>query len=265
MSNTTPITSSNLSLPEREAFEVLPADFQGEVDTLIGGAGIDVFFLRRNGDEVPPLTPAVSVFGTNLADTLEGTNNPDVIIGRGENDTISSFQQDDFITGQTGDDLLFAGQGNDTLIGNTGNDTQFGDVGLDIVYAGTERDILYGNQGDDTLHGDGANDVLFGGQGNDSLIGGTGNDLLIGDRGDDTLFGFSESEVGYSLITDFNANEDKLVLPGSPDFYSLNVPPAGFPDGIAVYRLALDGSQQLFAIVQGDISTNFNSGQYIFA
>ncbi|WP_242048975.1 calcium-binding protein [Planktothrix sp. FACHB-1365] len=238
--------------------------FDSEVDTLIGGDGADSFFLRRNGDQISPLSPAASLIGTSKDDTLVGTINRDVITGRDGNDMISSFLGDDFIEGQNGDDILFSGQGNDLVIGNSGIDTLFGDVGVDTVYGGPDPDLVFGNNDQDTLFADGGDDSLYGGQGNDSLIGGTGNDLLLGDRGNDTLLGISSDSLGYTLITDFNGDEDKLLLGGVPELYSIDSSPRNVPEGVAIFKQNIDGSKQLLAIVQGDIASTFDSNQYVF-
>ncbi len=256
-----------LSIPvARETNTATPAVivFNDEVDTLIGGEGADSFFLRRNGDQISPLTPAASLIGTKNADILEGTVLRDVIAGRDGNDTIIGFLGDDFLEGQNGDDIIFSGQGNDLLIGSNGVDTLFGDIGIDTVYGGSESDIIFGNNDQDTLFGDGGDDSIYGGQGNDSLIGGTGSDLLLGDRGNDTLVGISNENLGYTLITDFDGNEDKLLLGGTPDLYTIGNLPANVPAGVAIFKLNPNGSQQLLAVVQGNIASTLDSSQYVF-
>ncbi|HEY9865814.1 MAG TPA: hypothetical protein V6D21_16710, partial [Candidatus Obscuribacterales bacterium] len=73
-----------VSIPvARETNPTTPAVivFNDEVDTLIGGEGADSFFLRRNGDQIAPLTPAASIIGTKNDDILEGTALRDVIDG----------------------------------------------------------------------------------------------------------------------------------------------------------------------------------------
>lgn len=257
----------SVSIPvARETIPATPAVivFNDEVDTLIGGEGADSFFLRRNGDQIAPLTPAASLIGTKNDDILEGTALRDVITGRDGNDTIIGFLGDDFLEGQNGDDILFSGQGSDLLIGNSGFDTLFGDIGVDTVYGGPESDVIFGNNDQDTLFGDSADDSIYGGQGNDSLIGGTGSDLLLGDRGDDTLLGISNENLGYTLITDFDGNEDKLLLGGTRDLYTIGNLPANVPAGVAIFKLNPNGSQQLLAVVQGNIAQTLDSNQYVF-
>ncbi|MGL4500915.1 MAG: calcium-binding protein [Planktothrix sp.] len=257
----------SVSVPvARETSPATPAVivFNNEVDTLIGGEGADSFFLRRNGDQIAPLTPAASLIGTKNDDILEGTPLRDVIPGRDGNDTIIGFLGDDFLEGQNGDDILFSGQGNDLLIGSNGVDTLFGDVGLDTLYGGPDSDVLFGNNDVDAVFGDGGDDSIYGGQGNDSLIGGTGNDLLLGDRGNDTLVGISNENLGYTLITDFNGDEDKLLLGGSSDLYTIGNLPANVPAGVAIFKLNGNGSQQLLAVVQGNIASTLDSDQYVF-
>ncbi|WRH68184.1 MAG: hypothetical protein RSE13_08060 [Planktothrix sp. GU0601_MAG3] len=67
----------SVSIPvARETNTATPAIivFNDEVDTLIGGEGADSFFLRRNGDQIAPLTPAASLIGTKNNDILEGNS-----------------------------------------------------------------------------------------------------------------------------------------------------------------------------------------------
>ncbi|WP_143437555.1 hypothetical protein [Hydrocoleum sp. CS-953] len=114
--------------------------------------------------------------------------------------------------GQAGDDLLFGDGGNDTICGGEGNDTIYGDNPELSASVGTEgfQDVLLGGMG---------NDLIFGNQGQDILLGQDGDDLLNGGADDDTLTGGSGSDrfllnfgQGSDIITDFNINEDWLVL-----------------------------------------------------
>lgn len=237
-----------------------------EVDTLIGGEGADVFFLKNNRNQLAPLSPAANVIGTNDPETLVGTADRDVILGRTGDDMIIAFTGDDFLNGQIGNDMIFSGQGNDTAIGELGLDTIFGDTGIDLVQGGLLPDLLFGNQDNDTLYGDLDDDSLYGGQGNDSLIGGTGNDLVVGDRGNDTLLGISGSIAGYTLITDFDENEDSILLPGNSDLYRLDNAPFPFTDSTAIYQLNLGtNTEQLIAIVEGASNLNLEDDYFSFS
>ncbi|MDZ8035549.1 DUF4347 domain-containing protein [Nostoc sp. DedSLP04] len=110
------------------------------------------------------------------------------------NNNLNGFDNSaDVINGQEGDDRIDGKSGNDLLRGGAGNDTLLG---------GADNDSLVGGVGNDSLVGGAGNDILVGGEDNDTLTGGAGNDQFIYQ----TL-----SDVG-DTITDFNQNQDKLVL-----------------------------------------------------
>ncbi|WP_292853052.1 type I secretion C-terminal target domain-containing protein [Nostoc sp. NMS8] len=83
--------------------------------------------------------------------------------------------------------------------------------------------MINGQGGNDRIDGKSGNDLLRGAAGNDTLIGGSGNDILIGGADNDSLTGgsgndqfvyqaFSDKGTTGDAITDFNKNDDKLVL-----------------------------------------------------
>lgn len=94
--------------------------------------------------------------------------------------------------GEAGNDDLRGGEGNDTIRGGIGNDR------------------LLGGEGEDSLYGGKGSDYLGGGDGDDTLIGGEGNDTLTGGSGADTYVFWAWG--GDNTITDFNPDEDRLVL-----------------------------------------------------
>ncbi|MGL5083656.1 MAG: calcium-binding protein [Microcoleaceae cyanobacterium] len=245
-----------------------PILITAEIDTLLGGEGADSFALRNNADQldIALFTPVPTQQGTQQADSLVGTLENDVIYGRSGNDTISSFTGSDILNGGFGSDLLFSGQGNDLGIGDIGNDTIFGDIGVDSLYGGGDRDLLFGNNDSDTIFGDQADDSLYGGSGNDIVVGGSGSDIVLGDRGDDTLTGISRRGAGVTLITDFNPDEDTILLPGNILQYEL----ARFEDllvsfpvqalvGTAIIFINSQGGREIIAVVTGTDPLNLDS------
>ena len=77
---------------------------------------------------------------------------------------------------------------------------------------GTDKDEeLTGTEGNDIISGLEGRDTLFGGAGNDILKGGLDSDLLTGGKGRDR-FVFDNLNERTDTITDFNVNEDTLVL-----------------------------------------------------
>lgn len=120
-------------------------------------------------------------------------------------ETIESSIQSDKLLGTVEDDYLFGKAGNDILEGNEGWDVLIGDVG---------NDLLIGGDGSDMLNGNGTSFVV----GIDTLIGGAGVDIFVlGDpeRGYYDDQNPSASGINdYALITDFNPNQDFIVLKG---------------------------------------------------
>ncbi|WP_143857069.1 beta strand repeat-containing protein [Nostoc sp. 'Peltigera membranacea cyanobiont' 213] len=84
----------------------------------------------------------------------------------------------------------------------------------DVINAQGGNDRIDGKSGNDLLRGGAGNDILIGGSGNDILIGGADNDTLTGGSGNDQFVyqAFSDKGTTGDTITDFNKNDDKLVL-----------------------------------------------------
>ncbi|MEH2216743.1 MAG: VCBS domain-containing protein [Nostoc sp.] len=84
----------------------------------------------------------------------------------------------------------------------------------DVINAQGGNDRIDGKSGNDLLRGGAGNDILIGGSGNDILIGGADNDTLTGGSGNDQFVyqAFSDKGTIGDTITDFNKNDDKLVL-----------------------------------------------------
>ncbi|WP_137178964.1 calcium-binding protein [Roseomonas sp. AR75] len=157
--------------------------------------------------------PALLLFGTARANTLEGGEGADTILGRAGDDVLSGGGGNDNLRGQGGNDRLLGEAGNDTLIEDEGADTLDGGEGGDLLFAGGGDDLLLGGAGTDTmLGGDGADsllagadadllragaddDLLQGEDGQDSLLGEAGADTLDGGAGNDVLRGGSEGDL----------------------------------------------------------------------
>ncbi|TVU54826.1 MAG: hypothetical protein EA414_04885 [Arthrospira sp. PLM2.Bin9] len=229
--------------PEVEQPTIPPIDINS-VRPPIPGTGANLGFITQAALEFP--------------NQLFGTDDPDFILGSASDETLLGFQGNDFLQGTAGNNTLFGGQGNDTLVGGNGND------------------VLFGNKDDDLLFGQGGNDTLFGGQGNDTLIGGAGNNELWGDKGNDVLYGGMRGidtlrggegndtfilvpGDGYSVVADFQMNQDLIILPGTPANYEIGNLPQGFANATAIYQVNPPNSEaprELVGILQGltDIS-----------
>jgi Ca2+-binding RTX toxin-like protein len=200
------------------------------VDTLVGGAGDDIYFVQGGGATITenPGEGQDTVFNyvsmtldANVEDMrlqgaadLNGTGNAsdNVLAGNSGNNSLN---------GKAGNDSLDGGLGTDTAVytgiksaysvtrigstytiadsvgGRDGSDTltgmeqlQFADGTLSLVDA-----TQSGSSGNDTLTGQGGNDTLNGLAGNDILDGGAGNDTLVGGTGDDTYYVDSSADV----------------------------------------------------------------------
>lgn len=174
-----------------------------------------------------PFTPLendqITVYGSDVADTITGSGQADGIFGNDGNDALF---------GMGGRDILGGGDGLDTLTGGAGDDdyrltdvTKISDApsqfvfdvvvedaggGIDTVdvqrvgtvstytlpanvengfITGTDPFDLTGNELDNKFTGNNATNALQGLAGGDTLLGNGGNDTLDGGDGDDSLDG----------------------------------------------------------------------------
>ena len=82
----------------------------------------------------------------------------------------------------------------------------------DAIYGGMLSDIIKGGKGNDTIVGFGGDDILRGGQGDDLIFGGQGGKTKMrGGMGADTFF--LNGGEGHSVIKDFDASEDRFIIP----------------------------------------------------
>jgi CSLREA domain-containing protein len=115
---------------------------------------------------------------------------------------------------------VFDANSSQSAIFNKNTVTFLNDLNNNVNGFDNSDDVINGQEGDDRIDGKSGNDLLRGGAGNDILIGGVGDDILIGGADYDTLTGGSgDDQFVYQTfsylddtITDFNENEDKLVL-----------------------------------------------------
>jgi Ca2+-binding RTX toxin-like protein len=171
------------------------------------------------------------------------------------------------LAGHEGDDVLGGGLGDDTLLGGNGQDSLAGGAGQDWLAGGMGNDLLVGGAGQDTLDGDAGNDTLVGAFFGDPddwgnfLNGGEGDDVLrigaddvaTGGNGSDRFELSGEIPAGSSArITDFDADQDELVVVYDPSFPVpvVTLAPGGLADEVAVL---VDG--QAIAYVVGGAST----------
>jgi Ca2+-binding RTX toxin-like protein len=82
---------------------------------------------------------------------------------------------------------------------------------LNEITGTSKADKLTGTNGQDTISGLAGKDTLIGGNGDDIIIGGFDGDRLTGGLGQD-LFVYNGMQDAGDTITDFNVEQDKLVL-----------------------------------------------------
>lgn len=115
---------------------------------------------------------------------------------------IQSGKGNDLVLAYAGNDTIEAGNGNDTVEGMSGRNLILGGAGDDLLKSGVHRSTLEGGTGQDHLIADlrkGAAHVLTGGSGADLFA-------FTGQRG---------SQAARVTLTDFNPDEDRLVIGGS--------------------------------------------------
>lgn len=212
--------------------DLLIADADGSIDTLIGGAGQDIYVIDGvseeeeiqsfNADfdqviidypadvplpvlEVHPINNGV-VVSADGSEILEifGTNVEGFDVGNILFKDLSEVDADyDAVNAAVarvyeapvGEVIIGTREGEDMLEGTAGPDEIFGLQGDDELRGGD--DLLDGGTQNDTLYGDAGNDILQGGRGSDALFGGDGDDQLFAGTGSfDTLYG----EDGNDLL-----------------------------------------------------------------
>jgi Ca2+-binding RTX toxin-like protein len=175
--------------------------------------------------------------------TILDRNTSHDFIGTPENDNVIGGYLDDTIRGGEGDDLLIGGGGNNLLFGDEGNDTLSG-ASIDLI---NNDDVTLDRQGIDTLTGGtGADSFVLGGN-LDSIINSSDSVVLYASAGNDD----------YALITDFDPSEDKIVLGGSKNDYTLGSSSSGLPEGTGIFR-----QEELIAIVQGNSELSLSEGYF---
>ncbi|MBD3879625.1 MAG: hypothetical protein SR1Q5_08075, partial [Quinella sp. 1Q5] len=88
---------------------------------------------------------AMSIVGSDIANSIMGTADEDYINGDAGKDTIRSGDGNDSILGGAGNDYLYGGEGNDSLWGGTGNDYLYGGEGENVFLykPGDSKDRIF--------------------------------------------------------------------------------------------------------------------------
>ncbi len=189
-----------------------PVELNGGLgnDTLIGGAGDDVFddghgndnIQGNGGGDLYQLTPGSADIISELSNDTTGTDTGGIdtvsfkyaeqgvsfSLGAASGTTQTVTSAGSTFTAYGTFENLTGSSFADSLTGSNGDNTIFGGVGADTIDAGTGNDIIFGDTGTiaDTVSSGANNDVIFGGVGADTIDAGSGNDLIFGDTGTST-------------------------------------------------------------------------------
>jgi len=138
---------------------------------------------------------AISIIGTELADTLNGTESDDRLIGLGGNDTLYGLSGNDVLDGGLGADVMYGGADSDIyIVDNVGDivnessNAGYDSVESSITYTLTANVETLALTGSSNINGTGnaLSNFLTGNDGNNQLDGGSGADIMSGRYGDDT-------------------------------------------------------------------------------
>ncbi|QYZ70857.1 calcium-binding protein [Neotabrizicola shimadae] len=164
-----------------------------EANTLYGGAGDDLLRVMQADSSI-----------YFIVDGSDGS------VDDGQLSVIRGFERYEVI-GSNHDDVASTWNGDDILYGWEGNDTLFGAGGNDMIQGGQDDDQLFGGAGNDTIAPGHGADTADGGEGNDRLFSSADGATLTGGLGSD-LFVFRNSELGRTLVTDFETGVDRLSI-----------------------------------------------------
>jgi len=221
-------------------------DVASSADTLIGGAGDDIYIVDNAGDVVTEsINGGTDSIQSSVTYTIAANVETLSLSGFG-NINATGNSGANTLSGNSGNNILDGGTGADTMAGGTGNDTYVvdntGDVisesangGTDTVQSslshtlaanfenvlltGVSNLFAIGNAVANTLTGNTGANVIDGAAGNDALVGDAGNDVLLGGSGNDTLTG----GTGRDVIIDRVGTTDTAVFANALSTYTLTV------------------------------------------
>ncbi|AML50773.1 calcium-binding protein [Falsihalocynthiibacter arcticus] len=207
--------------------------FIGFVAEGVMSNNIDVTDEDDSTDDIPESSTSIGGASSNiLEDDAEGSGNntddrDDFQFDDNENGTLAGYEGTDQNSDGQGNSSLLGDEGDNILTGGNGDDLVEGRNGDDVLIGGLGNDALFGNEGDDQISGVVLNeetgedtdvrDYLNGNAGDDLLVLGY-DDIGTGGEGNDT-FALGEwfHEGTAATITDFNPDEDTLVVHYSAD------------------------------------------------
>ncbi|WP_443749335.1 beta strand repeat-containing protein [Asticcacaulis solisilvae] len=216
----------------------------GGTDTLIGGAGDDVYWIN-NASDVIIETDASATGGwddvwSSVSYTLPTNVEELDLLGTG-NINATGNAGVNYLFGNSGNNYLNGLAGDDTLIGNAGNDTLQGGGGADSMQGGSGDDYYYVDNAGDVVseqstpgHDDGGYDHVASsitytlptfveeldllGTANINGTGNTGDNYLYGNSGDNILSGLA----GNDTLDATAGGHDTLIGGDGDDVYWIN-------------------------------------------
>ncbi|MEO0751128.1 MAG: calcium-binding protein, partial [Pseudomonadota bacterium] len=200
----------------------------GQVDTMTGGEGDDIFALSDGGgaDIITDFTVgedrlSLVEFNAGFED-LEITAAPDEsgteirvedqLVGRLYGVAPASLSRADFLFVKPGAEISELGSAEGEVLGAQAGDGYTTGLTWTVEALGGDDTVLGGDQPDGLNLGDG-DDSAGGGDGDDSLRGGEGDDTMTGGAGRDAFL-FGAEEPGQDEILDFTDGEDLIVIDG---------------------------------------------------
>jgi Ca2+-binding RTX toxin-like protein len=217
-------------------------------DTLIGGAGDDLYLVSDQRDRIVEVTGGG--FDTVWADTsytlsaelealglVGGADHAGT--GNGLGNLLSGNRGDNRLDGKAGDDVLLGNAGDDTLIGGAGLDALDGGLGEDRIEDGEGAGFIAGGAGNDSIRlASGADVIAFNrGDGTDRVEGGDGQNDTLSLGGDIRMANLVLRKKGKDLIVDTGCGDGVVLV----DWYK-----SAANRSIAVLQLATTSSAESF-------------------
>jgi Ca2+-binding RTX toxin-like protein len=169
----------------------------------------------------------LTVFNGDTDNNFTGNSEEEVIIGGNGNDTLAGGGDDDILIGYGGNNFLSGEEDDDLLSGGTIRIINNDDTRFEITGNKTGIDTLTGGEGENIF-----------------ILGGNPSDTL-GENAPQIDFYNQAGSDDYALITDFDTDDDTIVLGSSRGEYTIGTPPSDLPTGTGIFK-----GDDLIAIAQ---------------
>ena len=205
------------------------------IENLVGSVHDDGLWGHNGVNELSGRNGSDWLKGYGGDDTLFGGDGIDTLWGGDDNDSLYGGDGVDTLRGDAGNDTLNGGAGADAMTGGTDNDTYFVDnvgdavsesggqgqdevrtsvswtltAGADVETLATTNDAGVGAI---NLTGNASGNVVRGNNGNNIINGGGGSNELTGLGGQDSFRFDTQLDQAFNVITDFNVDDDTIVL-----------------------------------------------------